>query len=845
MMKNYLGKIICLVFISLFNVVIYAETPKEFKNFPVGTEPGFIGSRLVQRYLSSSQSTSPVKYPEVCTWFGALRFADATKDSEILQQLENRFIPILGENSGAMQTPNHVDNTVFGIIPLQLYQQTKKLVYYDLGMDFANKQWTLPANPSPENQAKYNALEAQGLSWQTRFWIDDMFMITAIQSQAYLASKDSKYIQRAALEMTVYLDSLQRPNGLFYHFPTAPFFWCRGNGWMAVGMADLLTHLPESNIHRAKILQGYRKMMETLKSYQTENGLWRQLVDQSDAWTETSGSAMYTYAMIMGVKNGLLDADEYAPVARKAWLALVANLNDDWPLRDVCIGTNVGYTKDYYMNRERVVGDLHGQAALLWCATALYDAETNSKVALNSLKYDYGTLTPAFSPDITEYTCKLPAGVTSVIPQIITSYRTKITSGSEIVNIVSGSATSTITVTSEDGTKSQTYTVNFTTGNDVNYTNLIVNNDFDLAPDANCAPVQVVAGINGWDTSGIPCWRLSKSSCSAKQFYGWTHNQSLLGSSTSQGINADGVNKHGNWVGWIGGNKSSLTEFEFSQTINGNQLHAGTYKVQALMAIGKNSKRVSQRMFANNNVQYFGPFYKYVENKTQGENNTFAGYPEFVETNLKEMVVYVTIAAGESLKFGFRTNNMEGDGDIATQSSPMFKMDYFRLVKLAPEHASDASLAKISLSSGIINFSPNTTTYHVMLPAGTKSVSVESVANIQDVKIEGDATIDVSSGSGVSTIVVTALDGTTTKTYTVNFSVSMPNGLAYLTKPTIDYVVKEHKLTVRNIDFYTIYGVNGMKIADVNNTSENEIPLATGVYIVKTRSGGVVKIIMK
>jgi len=75
--------------------------------------------------------------------------------------------------------------------------------------------------------------------------------------------------------------------------------------------------------------------------------------------------------MIMGVKNGWLDEEEYAPVVRKAWLALVTYLNDDWALTEVCVGTNVGYTKEYYMSRQRPVGDLHGQAPVIWCAAAL------------------------------------------------------------------------------------------------------------------------------------------------------------------------------------------------------------------------------------------------------------------------------------------------------------------------------------------------------------------------------------------------------------------------------------------------------------------------------------------
>ncbi|MDR1518294.1 MAG: glycoside hydrolase family 88 protein [Dysgonamonadaceae bacterium] len=368
-----------LVFILLIcsYVSAFAKSPKEFKNFPKGSEPAFIGLKVANRFVEvpyrnfdENPGEPPyIVYPETCTWFGALRFAKATNNKKLLRRLEERFFPLFGKRKELMQKPNHVDNTVFGIIPLQLYIQTGNEIYYHIGIDFADRQWELPKDPKHEKE--HQTLLDNGLSWQTRFWVDDMYMITAVQSQAYLASKDEKYINRAAYEMTIYLDSIQRPNGLFYHAPTAPFFWCRGNGWMAAGMADLLKNLPDSNPHKARILQEYRKMMATLKSYQNEEGLWNQLIDAPDAWTETSGSAMFTYAIITGVKNAWLDTKEYAPIARKAWLALVGYLNDNGDLRNVCIGTNIGTTKKHYMERKPLVGDFHGQAALLWCAEAL------------------------------------------------------------------------------------------------------------------------------------------------------------------------------------------------------------------------------------------------------------------------------------------------------------------------------------------------------------------------------------------------------------------------------------------------------------------------------------------
>jgi rhamnogalacturonyl hydrolase YesR len=202
-------------------------------------------------------------------------------------------------------------------------------------------------------------------------WIDDMFMITAAQAQAFRATGDETYIDRAAREMVVYLDELQQPNGLFYHAPDVPFFWGRGNGWMAAGMSELLRSLPAEHPDRARILKGYKTMMASLLKFQGRDGMWCQLVDHPESWQETSCTGMFTFAFITGVKNGWLDPKEYAPAARKAWLGLITYLNDNGDVREVCEGTNKKNDLQYYLDRKRNVGDFHGQAPILWCASAL------------------------------------------------------------------------------------------------------------------------------------------------------------------------------------------------------------------------------------------------------------------------------------------------------------------------------------------------------------------------------------------------------------------------------------------------------------------------------------------
>jgi len=366
--------------IALILTVINLQAQKgqsDLKHWPKGSSPAEVGKRIVLKFINTPHSrygntrpaTPPtqITYPDVCAWLGGLWFAQVTNDKPMFNQLEARFDPLFDTQKNFLPKPNHVDNNVFGSLSLELYLQTKKTKYLDLGLLYANTQWTLPDNAKPEEKA----FADNGYSWQTRIWIDDMFMITAVQSQAYRAIGDRKYIDRAAKEMVLYLDKIQLENGLFYHSPDAHFSWARGNGWMAVGMAEMLRNLPKDNPDKERITAGYQKMMAALLKFQTDDGMWRQIIDDQESWKETSGTAMFTYAMITGVKNGWLDQKTYGAAARKGWLALIGYINQDDEITEVCEGTNIKNDRNHYLQRKRIIGDLHGQAPVIWCATAL------------------------------------------------------------------------------------------------------------------------------------------------------------------------------------------------------------------------------------------------------------------------------------------------------------------------------------------------------------------------------------------------------------------------------------------------------------------------------------------
>lgn len=340
-----------------------AAQAKYFGNWEKGTSPSEIGKRAAENWMKrtfeyESGKRKYVIYPEICAWYGALTVAELSKDRDLKTRLIQKFDRFFTDEGKTHISPDaHVDYRVFGVVPLEIYLQTKDAKYLDLGKSFADKQWD---KTTPD-----------GITAEARYWIDDMYMINAIQVQAYRATKDKKYLERAANTVVAYLDKLQQPNGLFFHAPDAQFYWSRGNGWFAAGMAELLRSLPKNHPQRARIMRGFQTMMQSLLKYQAADGLWLQLIDKPEFWEETSGTGMIAFAMVTGVKEKWLDAKTYGAPARKAWLGLVKHVDENANISDVCEGTNKGFTLEYYMNRQRKTGDLHGQAALLWTATAL------------------------------------------------------------------------------------------------------------------------------------------------------------------------------------------------------------------------------------------------------------------------------------------------------------------------------------------------------------------------------------------------------------------------------------------------------------------------------------------
>tara|TARA_B100001123_G_scaffold25852_1_gene27879 strand:- start:2962 stop:4647 length:1686 start_codon:yes stop_codon:yes gene_type:complete len=199
-------------------------------------------------------------------------------------------------------------------------------------------------------------------------WSDDVFLGTIAATTA----QDGPGMEAAVRLITRYANQLQQPSGLWHHAPDSPIAWGRGNGFAAAGLAETLTALPSDHSSYSTVLNIYRRHMEGLRLHQAPDGMWRQVIDLPGSYRETSVTALTLTAMARGIRYGWLD-QSFQTVVTRAWRGLLAHIEKDGTLVDVCISTGAGPTLSHYLDRTAIQGfDDRGGALALGAALEMH-----------------------------------------------------------------------------------------------------------------------------------------------------------------------------------------------------------------------------------------------------------------------------------------------------------------------------------------------------------------------------------------------------------------------------------------------------------------------------------------
>ncbi|WP_199613613.1 glycoside hydrolase family 88/105 protein [Paenibacillus alkalitolerans] len=216
---------------------------------------------------------------------------------------------------------------------------------------------------------------------ENSMWADDLYMSTPFMKRYAQLKGDKSFLDDAARQFLLYKKYLFMPvkrimsHVYDFKYGTATKVpWGRGNGWVLFSLSELLEAVPETHPHRSELLPFFNDLCEGYLALQGESGMWRQVLDDPEAYEESSCTAMFTYAFARGVYNGWLhDPDRFAAAAFRGWHGLTRHAIDRaGNVYGVCSGSRYSFTAEYYKDDlKTVTNDNHGIGIVMLAGTEI------------------------------------------------------------------------------------------------------------------------------------------------------------------------------------------------------------------------------------------------------------------------------------------------------------------------------------------------------------------------------------------------------------------------------------------------------------------------------------------
>lgn len=165
------------------------------------------------------------------------------------------------------------------------------------------------------------------------WWADGLYMVMPVMTKLHNLTGNPLYLEKLH-EYWSYANSIMYDEeaGLYYRdgkyvYPKHKSvngkkdFWARGDGWVLAALAKVLKDLPATDQYRQQYTDRFLTMAKAVAACQQPEGYWtRSMLDPEHApGPETSGTAFFTYGLLWGLNNGLLDKATYEPVVLKSW----------------------------------------------------------------------------------------------------------------------------------------------------------------------------------------------------------------------------------------------------------------------------------------------------------------------------------------------------------------------------------------------------------------------------------------------------------------------------------------------------------------------------------------------
>jgi unsaturated rhamnogalacturonyl hydrolase len=209
-------------------------------------------------------------------------------------------------------------------------------------------EWVFKGLPRTEEggfqHIVYNSVNHQQL------WDDTLMMSVLPLAKIGQVLNRPHYVEEAKRQFLVHIKYLADiTTGLWFHGWTfegrhhfARARWARGNSWVTIAIPEFIEmlDLPPDDGLRLFLIETLAAQVKALAALQTENGMWRTILDDATSYEEAAATAGFAYGILKAVRKGYLP-QSYEAVGRRAAIAVRNHINEAGELTQVSFGTPV------------------------------------------------------------------------------------------------------------------------------------------------------------------------------------------------------------------------------------------------------------------------------------------------------------------------------------------------------------------------------------------------------------------------------------------------------------------------------------------------------------------------
>ena len=340
----------------------------------------------IEKIRSGEESTW--NYIDGCMIKAILELYAITKEERYLT-FADAFIDYFVKEDGsiASYTPEefNIDNVNAGKTLFDLYKLTGK-EKYRMAMD------TIYSQLERQPRTKEGSFWHKNI-YPNQIWLDGLYMGQPFYMQYEVEFNNCKNCMDSYNQfLTVNKLMRDEQTGLYFHAydssremywcdketGLSKHFWLRALGWFAMALIDTMEIMPADMAEEKKNLNKiYKDLIDSMLKFQDESGMWYQVVDLGDRepnYLETSGTAIYAYAIMKSVRLGFLP-ESYWQYGKKAFDGVcekyLSEENGELQLDGICLVAGLGGKDrrdgsfEYYMSEPIVKNEAKGVAPLI------------------------------------------------------------------------------------------------------------------------------------------------------------------------------------------------------------------------------------------------------------------------------------------------------------------------------------------------------------------------------------------------------------------------------------------------------------------------------------------------